>query len=90
MRSGCCYPAIPYQEELKEAMDEIATYKKLAPLGNVELRVSARSCGTPEHVKRSHPTSNHCYEAGGPAKASDKLIGPRRSARESKKGHGLA
>ena len=47
-RSGCKYLPIPHQEELEEAMDPIATYKKLAPLGKVELRVSMQSRDIPE------------------------------------------
>ena len=41
-RSRCGYPSIPYQDELEEEMDAIATYEKLAPLGKVELRVSVQ------------------------------------------------
>ena len=89
-RSACGYPAFPYHIELEEAMDAIATYEKLAPLSKVELRVSVQSPGTPQHLNRTRPTSNHCYEQGGLAKASDKRIGPRRSAREIKKGYGSA
>ena len=40
-RSRCRYLPIHYQDELKEATGAITTKEKLAPLGNVELRVSA-------------------------------------------------
>jgi hypothetical protein len=36
------------------------------------------------------PISHHCYQAEGCTKAHEKLTGPRRSAREIKKGHGSA
>ena len=90
MGNGGGYPTISYQDELKVVMVAIATYEKLAPLGKVEFRVSALSHGTPEHSESARPTSNHCNEAEGLGKASDKLIGPRRSVREIKKGHRLA
>jgi hypothetical protein len=47
-RSRCEYLPIPPQDELKEAMVAIAAEEKLAPLGKVELRVSAQSPSTPE------------------------------------------
>jgi hypothetical protein len=34
-------------------------------------------------------TSNHCYQAGDWTKAYENLVGPRRSAQEIKKDHGL-
>jgi hypothetical protein len=47
-RSVCRYTPILHKEELEEAMDAIATHEKLAPLGKVELRLSAQSRSTPE------------------------------------------
>jgi hypothetical protein len=89
-RSGCEYPPILNQEELEEAKDTIATAKKLTPLGKVELRVSAWSRGNSRAFKRACPTSNHCYQTGGLTKACERLVGPRKSVQEIKKGHGSA
>jgi len=50
VRSGFDYPPIPDQEELQNGNECYGQKaKKLIPLGKVELRVSAWSCGTPEH-----------------------------------------
>ena len=90
MRSRCGYLWSPNQNELEEAMDEIATCQEAHSFGKGGVE-SVHSV-----TRHSRAITMHTQQAitaikqEGLEKAFNKLIGPRRSAREPKKGHGLA
>ena len=88
MRRGCGYPQSPDQDELKEAMDKITTCQEAHSTGQGGVEsvhaVTRHSRATTIHAQQA----STAIKQEGLEKACDKLIGPRRSAREIKKGHG--
>jgi hypothetical protein len=81
-RSGSGYPWSPTQDELEEAMDKIATCQEAHSSGKGGVE-SVRAV-----TRHSRAITVHAQQAitaikqEGLEKACDKLIGPRRSARE--------
>jgi hypothetical protein len=79
---------IPNQDELNEAMDEIATCQEAHSSGQGGVETVRTVTGHSRAITMYAQQAITAIKQEGLRKALEKLIGPRRSVQESKKGHG--
>jgi hypothetical protein len=90
MRSGCGYLPIPYQDELQETLDKIATFQEAHSTGQGGVESVCAVMQQSRAFETCMLNKQSLLLSRRPDKSLQQAIGPRRSARESKMGHGLS
>jgi hypothetical protein len=86
-RSRCKYLPIPNGRNSRMAIDTTTKSLEAHSTGQGGIANVLAIMRHSRAVRHACPTSNHCYQVEGSTEAGEKLVGPRRSAQDSKKGH---